>query len=347
MGRTRNDSISEQSVIEKAAFLGMKDEHTRVFLSYATFIPFTLFGTYVRIGIYKLSLYHPSYVTPTSTIWANITACFLMGAVHHTSTIIMMDPMISTALTTGFCGACSSFSSLIVELFQHSTNQGLTQTAFPHPSYGVAEFIAVLLLQLTASGGGLVFGIKLMTHVLDRWEHRHIDMRNFMAVVGFIARCACIPIIIVILVLSIIYKGSSRFWTLSPLFGIFGSTVRWELSKQFNGKSDWFPVGTFLTNTLGTLIECVLFLLANGLKNGKLIVSGDEAGDILNYLMLGFCGGMTTLSTFMLEGYKAKKLRHSSFYFTLSIMVSYIFTVVIIGSYAWTHGIETSDSLYS
>lgn len=55
MGRTRNDSISEQSVIEKAAFLGMKDEHTRVFLSYATFIPFTLFGTYVRIGIYKLA----------------------------------------------------------------------------------------------------------------------------------------------------------------------------------------------------------------------------------------------------------------------------------------------------
>ncbi|CAI4903702.1 BPG_G0053420.mRNA.1.CDS.1 [Saccharomyces cerevisiae] len=73
-------------------------------------------------------------------------------------------------VTTGYCGALSSFSSMLLEMFEHSTNLTngniANHTKLPNRAYGIMEFLSVLLVHLMVSMGSLIFGRQLGKEVI-------------------------------------------------------------------------------------------------------------------------------------------------------------------------------------
>lgn len=75
----------------------------------------------------------------------------------------------------------------------------------------------------------------------------------------------------------------------------FGGGVRKLLSDWLNGDDKPFPVGTFVANAVGSLLIGVLLMMFQ---------TGELTGTMNVFLATGFCGGLTTFSTFTLEVFK-------------------------------------------
>ena len=89
------------------------------------------------------------------------------------------------------------------------------------------------------------------------------------------------------------------------LAGMLGGIVRFQISKWLPSSPD-FPWGTLLVNYLG--IFCLVYLV-----KGYLVYKGSSKGLILA-LGTGFCGGLTTFSSLLLD---AVKLLDTGRYFSL------------------------------
>ncbi|MGY2294267.1 fluoride efflux transporter CrcB [Pseudomonas sp. CBSPBW29] len=75
--------------------------------------------------------------------------------------------------------------------------------------------------------------------------------------------------------------------------GSFGCVLRWALALKFNGAFPSMPLGTLLVNLIGGLI--IGCAMAFFIKMPDL----DPAWRLL--VTTGFCGGLTTFSTFSAE----------------------------------------------
>lgn len=76
--------------------------------------------------------------------------------------------------------------------------------------------------------------------------------------------------------------------------GFLGAVSRYLLGKIPMNAVEGFPMNTFITNVLGAVIIGVVFA-----ATAKL--GGSDSNTVL-LLKTGFCGGLTTFSTFSLEG---------------------------------------------
>ena len=72
-----------------------------------------------------------------------------------------------------------------------------------------------------------------------------------------------------------------------------GGVLRFLVSRFFQTSTSELPYGTFIVNIIGCLIIGVLFGLT---ERGNLI-----SHEWRMFLAVGFCGGLTTFSTFSLE----------------------------------------------
>ena len=79
------------------------------------------------------------------------------------------------------------------------------------------------------------------------------------------------------------------------LAGMLGGLVRFQFTKYLPASPD-FPWGTLLVNYLG--IFCLVYLV-----KGYLVSKGTSKGIILA-LGTGFCGGLTTFSSLILDAVK-------------------------------------------
>lgn len=79
------------------------------------------------------------------------------------------------------------------------------------------------------------------------------------------------------------------------LAGMLGGIVRFQISRWLPSSPD-FPWGTLIVNYLG--IFCLVYLV-----KGYLVYKGSSKGTIL-VLGTGFCGGLTTFSSLLLDAVK-------------------------------------------
>lgn len=118
----------------------------------------------------------------------------------------------------------------------------------------------------------------------------------------------------------------------SLIFSPIGVWLRFHLSR-FNLRYESFPIGTFLANQLGTAILAMLVALQYtpvGRRNliGCQIIQGIEDG---------FCGTLTTVSTFIVELKKLER-KHAYRYALSSWIVGQLFMLVILGSVDFARG---------
>ncbi|RJT44515.1 fluoride efflux transporter CrcB [Rahnella woolbedingensis] len=85
------------------------------------------------------------------------------------------------------------------------------------------------------------------------------------------------------------------FSTLLAVFigGGIGSVVRWYVSLKMNGMSPVLPVGTLTVNLVGA------FIIGLGIALFTRLTHIEPVWKLL--ITTGFCGGLTTFSTFSLE----------------------------------------------
>jgi len=95
----------------------------------------------------------------------------------------------------------------------------------------------------------------------------------------------------------LILSEASRKITFAMLFAPIGTWLRWKLSV-LNVKNSRFPYGTFIANVVGTVALCGVYL-------AEMVVPTSSVNLIMCPIMYGlangFCGCLTTISTFILE----------------------------------------------
>lgn len=303
----------------------------------------SVFGVLARKGLIALTTYNGSYLS--GVVWANFTACVVMGIMVSSSNF--WENAITSkgvaakgslpfyvALSTGWCGTCLSFSSFILEAFYKSADLEPNMIyKYPNQAYGIMEFLAVVIAQLAVSLLGLSIG-KHFVEIFDEYCPR-VSTKIYDAFYYFTSFLGIAAYIITIVLIPVKHEGAWRSWTFSILFAPFGALVRFYISKYLNSKVANFPLGTFTANFAGTLLLAIFLLLSRGVALDKnRLVTHVLHCQVLVGLSDGFCGALTTVSTFVVEllGLKPK---HAYLYAFYSVGICYILTVLVLGSYAW------------
>lgn len=129
--------------------------------------------------------------------------------------------------------------------------------------------------------------------------------------------------------------------TAAILFSYPGTLVRYVLAMTLTPRFHLFPLGTFAANTFGSALLGAFHILQRAsLSRGDLVSPGTCA--ILQGLSDGFCGCLTTVSTFAVE-VGALKTRNAWLYVLLSWGVSQLLLLLILGPSWWRAGVDDSQ----
>ena len=127
------------------------------------------------------------------------------------------------------------------------------------------------------------------------------------------------------------FRASPRFRhdaTAALLFSFPGTLSRYLLSVALNPRLKLFPLGTFVANTVGTAILGMLTVLESVQAGGPF---SPGACAIIKGVGDGYCGCLTTISTFAAE-VDALDGRRAWIYVVLSWLVSQMLLAVIMGA---------------
>jgi CrcB protein len=120
---------------------------------------------------------------------------------------------------------------------------------------------------------------------------------------------------------------------LALLFAPFGCTLRWLLARlnyKLKGKWAWAPVGTFSANMLGTAISTASYIVSVKVE----LTSWESA--INSAVVSGFCGALSTVSTFVTEIVQYLEVFPESvqaYTYAVGTLVSGV--VLVIALYGW------------
>ena len=273
-------------------------------------------------------------------------------------------------LATGFCGSFTSFSSFIRDIFFALSNSLIvpvsqTSSGPINPSSAVSRtggydfmaLVAVIILTLTLCLGGLQCG-----------AHIAIGLEPFTPSIPFYVGRKFIDRIVVVLAFGA-WLGAAFLSIWPPdrpggstdahtswlqetwrgeviyalVFAPLGCLLRFYLSLRLNGRIASFPLGTFTANMFGTAMLGMFYVLQHASLGGTSagLVGGGVIGcQVLQGLMDGFCGCLTTVSTWVSE-LKGLRRRHAYVYGAASVLVSLGLLIIIMGSLKWSVGFST------
>jgi fluoride ion exporter CrcB/FEX len=128
----------------------------------------------------------------------------------------------------------------------------------------------------------------------------------------------------------------------SLVFAPAGCLVRFYLSLKLNAVAPAFPLGTFAANILGTAVLGMAYDLQRlPLTKAENKIGGGRIGClVLQGVMDGFCGCLTTVSTWIAE-LNGLRRSHAYTYGASSVVSSLALLIVIMGTVKWTVGWRT------
>lgn len=270
-------------------------------------------------------------------------------------------------LTTGFCGSLTSFSTFIRDVFLALANElpvpigqysniSLFASASdgaraPNGGFSFMALVAVLFTEIGLSLAGLFLGAHLAIGVSpwtpsvpQHWLCKFVD-----PVAAFVAFLSWVAVICLVALLPE-HSQRSTLWSpelwrgpvlFSLVFAPVGCVARFFVSLKLNGRIASFPLGTFAVNVGGTIILGMAYSLQHASLQGSSFGGGSIIGcQVLQGIMDGFCGCLTTVSTWVLELSDLRR-RHAYFYGGLTVAVALSALVVEVGSLQWTRGLTT------
>ncbi|KIJ70027.1 hypothetical protein HYDPIDRAFT_171942 [Hydnomerulius pinastri MD-312] len=286
-------------------------------------MPASIFGVLARLGLQALVTYSGESIFPLAYVQA--TGCFIMGIGLGMKTPFgrFYGPLY-TAMTTGFCGSLTTFSGWQVDVFDSWVNSGQFLRG------GLRDFIDGLTktwVTLVLSLASLWFGVHiagLIYPYMPTLRPPSKNARYTLTAIAVLTYAATFP---AYFRLPANYRHQA---TAALLFSYPGTLTRYLLSINLNPRIRLFPLGTFTANALGTAL-LGLFHVLQGVPSAL----SPNACSLLQGLGDGYCGCLTTVSTFAaevdaLQGWKAW------FYVVLSWVVGQLLLLVIMGSSFWS-----------
>lgn len=293
----------------------------------ALLMPASIFGVLARLGLQALTTYSGESIFPLAYVQA--TGCFIMGV-----GLRMKAPFgnfygpLYTALTTGFCGSLTTFSGWQVDVFNSWLNSGRFYRG------GLRDFIdgftktwVTLVLSLASLKFGIyVCGVAQPYFPVPRLPSKHV--RYTLTILAILTYAATLP------AYFFLPHNFRHQATAALLFSFPGTLTRYLLSINLNPRLKIMPLGTLMANSLGTAL-LGFFHVLQGLPS---TVSPDTCS-LLQGLGDGYCGCLTTISTFAaeidaLKGWKAVS------YTIISLTTGQLLLLVIMGSSFWGGHVE-------
>lgn len=331
---------------------------------------FSILGTLARLGLQTLNTY-PGMPVIFPSIWPNFAGSFITGFLAEDRMLFRLATLSPTpnntpdrsgddqetdappspaavaavkqahaalkktiplyiGLATGFCGSLTSFSSFIRDLFLALSND-LPPTTPHNGGYSLTAVLAVLIITVSLSlsalflGAHLALALELLTPSLPSiFVRKYLDRLALPLALG----AWLAAIFLCIFPPNPSWRGAATFALASaPL----GCLARFYASLHLNGRITGFPLGTFAVNIAGTAILGMAWDLAHVPLGG---VVGCQA---LQGIQDGFCGSLTTVSTWVAE-LAALRRRHAYTYGSTSVGVAFGLLVAIMGGLRWTAG---------
>ena len=262
-------------------------------------------------------------------------------------------------LATGFCGSFTSFSSFMRDAFfamsnalkvpiSHPSSAPISETIDLHrnPGYSFLALLAVLITTIGLSLMALQFGahtalfLEPVTPPIPFPLSRKIIDRLFV-LLGW----GCWLAAILMAIFPPDRPGgpvsnanwTQETWRSQALFALVfappGCLLRFYASLYLNGRIKAFPLGTFAVNIFGTAMEAMFLDLQ------RVPIGGMVGCQVLQGMSDGFCGCLTTVSTWVAE-LTGLRLRHAYFYGMMSVTVALSLMIIIMGSLQWRDGFK-------
>jgi len=274
---------------------------------------FAVLGAYLRIVLMD--------ATPdgfVSYLSSQFVGSFILGTVFHLKRF--MNPDVFVGLSVGLCGSLTTFSTWQVDIVETlvGTNSGaaIAYAWFQDQVIGLA-------VPLIGLASGKHAGDELSSLLnLQEYMTKPPEASTLTAIYWCAGLCCGVGVTVG----AILAPGIISFsLVLAPL----GALLRLALSRYLNPLSVHFFYGTFVANVLGSVIGGVLF---DVMLNFKLNELGCAALWALQY---GFCGSLTTVSTFVNELHTLPFIRSAYVYGVVSILTTQALLIIIMGSYVW------------
>ncbi|CAF9931211.1 MAG: hypothetical protein ALECFALPRED_004955 [Alectoria fallacina] len=266
-------------------------------------------------------------------------------------------------LTVGFCGCFTSFSSFMRDVFfalsnhldtsAYTDNTTVIGTMVPRDDgNSVMAVLAVLVVEICLCLSAQAFGAHIaiaLEPVMSKVPR--LNARRIMdPIVVFIAWGSWVGAVVMVIWPPDRPSGpaadrqtswAQETWRGDALFALalapLGCLLRFHAALKFNGLISYFPVGTFVVNVAGTMVLGACWDLQRApLTNGA--IGGGRIGcQALQGVQDGFCGCLTTVSTWVVE-LKGLRRKHAYFYGATSVAFGVSSLVVIMGTFVWEQG---------
>ncbi|KAK5664902.1 hypothetical protein QVD99_008440 [Batrachochytrium dendrobatidis] len=290
-------------------------------------------GVLIRIGLLHMHTYDGAPVVPI--LYPQVVGCVIMGWIScNKQELASRFPNLLVGLSTGLCGSITTFSSFTLLTYQEFSGLGLTRRS---PINNIIAGLALIGLTIGMSSISLATGLHVASlfPVLNLQALEPATKAKLDSLQSRLESCLgdiWIPLVLCLIVyissVGVVIAGvSTTSIAFTLLFSPFGTLIRYILS-QYNGLYSTFPIGTFLVNVVGSMILIGIYILKT------ISVSGSVPCAVLVGLADGFCGCLTTISTFAME-LSLLPVRSSYIYCLASICMSQFLGMLIAGTWAW------------
>lgn len=331
---------------------------------------FSMIGVLVRVYLMRLFTYDKNPVY--GLIWVQMVGCFLMGIAMRTKGVLLhLSPSLNLGYTTGLCGSITTFSTWHLGIFQEffNTNEG-HHSRFKNFLGGMSVLVTTMGCSIAAIRLGQMVGdeIRIACDLyfqnrahkdntqLTRVATRDLDNRTSSRHDGWLGWdkwewvdlmlviCGIAGVVATCLVIAMAVR--TRSVSIALLFGPVGTLLRWRLSALnlqrpqlwlFPKSMHWMPAGTLIANVFGTAILAIVHIL----QTGAVIAPSWATCYALAALADGFCGCLTTVSTFAAE-INTLSSRRAMLYFGISTVVAQSLFILIAGIYYKTATVDYS-----